>query len=216
MANFVDLRHAADVADHYFSSQPATRSAPAEVVVDAGLPPGRAPLRLTTDAGTFSHGRLDRGTAALLAGAPEPRATGRFVDLGAGSGAIALTLAARSPDATVLAVDVNERARALCRSNASRNGLHNVTVVAPEEVGDDEHFDLIWSNPPIRIGKPALHALLRTWLGRLTPTGTAALVVHKNLGADSLHAWLVAQGWETQRLSSTSGYRLLHVTATAP
>ena len=51
-------------------------------------------------------------------------------------------------------------------------------------------FDLIWSNPPIRVGKAALHDLLGTWLPRLTEEGEAYLVVQKNLGADSLQRWL--------------------------
>ena len=51
-------------------------------------------------------------------------------------------------------------------------------------------FDLIWSNPPIRVGKAALHELLRTWLPRLSPGGVAHLVVQKNLGSDSLQRWI--------------------------
>ena len=58
------------------------------------------------------------------------------------------------------AVDVNERARDLCAANAVANDVGNVRVVAPDDVPDDVAFDCIWSNPPIRIGKPALHELL--------------------------------------------------------
>ena len=62
----------------------------------------------------------------------------------------------------------------------------------------DERYDEIWSNPPIRIGKEALHDLLLTWLPRLAPGGRAVLVVGKNLGADSLQRWLGEQGWPTE------------------
>ena len=51
-------------------------------------------------------------------------------------------------------------------------------------------FNTIWSNPPIRIGKEALHELLLLWLPRLAPGGIAWLVVQKNLGSDSLQKWL--------------------------
>ena len=108
------------------------------------------------------------------------------------------------------AVDVNERARALCAANAAANGVA-VTVCAPEDVPSDVRFDVIWSNPPIRIGKAALHELLLTWLRRLTPDGHAVLVVQKHLGADSLHRWLTAEGFPTRRLASAKGYRLLQV-----
>ncbi len=126
-------------------------------------------------------------------------------------GTIALPLARRAPGAVVWAIDVNERARALCTANAEANGLSNIRVAAPDEVPPAIEFDCIWSNPPIRIGKPALHDLLLTWLGRLSPTGYAVLVVHKHLGADSLQRWLIEQGHPTERLASSSGYRILHV-----
>jgi 16S rRNA G1207 methylase RsmC len=70
-------------------------------------------------------------------------------------------------------------------------------------------FDEIWSNPPIRIGKEPLHALLLTWLPRLAPGGRAVLVVGKNLGADSLQRWLGEQGYPTTRLASAKGFRVL-------
>ena len=151
------------------------------------------------------------GTALLLRTAPAPPPAGVALDLGCGAGAIALALARRAPAPTVWAVDVNERARALCAANAAANGLTNVVVAAPDEVPADVRFDVIWSNPPIRIGKAALHELLPTWLDRLTPTGRAVLVVQKHLGSDSLQRWLTEQGWPTTRLASAKGYRLLDV-----
>src|SRR5690606_3847538 len=91
------------------------------------------------------------------------------------------------------------------------NGLDNIRAVRPEDVPEDLRFATAWSNPPIRIGKAALHDLLGDWLGRLTPDGHAVLVVQRNLGADSLHRWLAARGWLVTRLGSRSGYRLLEV-----
>ena len=97
------------------------------------------------------------------------------------------------------AVDVNERARALCAANAARNGITNVAVRAPDDVPPAVRFATLWSNPAIRIGKPALHEMLRRWLDRLTSNGEAIMVVHKHLGSDSLQAWLTAQGYPTRR-----------------
>ena len=77
-------------------------------------------------------------------------------------------------------------------------------------------FAAIWSNPPIRIGKPALHELLTRWLGRLTPDGVAHLVVHKHLGADSLQRWLTDDaGHHAERISTSGGYRILRIDAHA-
>ena len=75
----------------------------------------------------------------------------------------------------------------------------------------DVAFDAIWSNPPIRIGKAALHELLDRWLGRLATDGRANLVVQKHLGSDSLAKWLAEAGWTVKRLGSRQGYRLLEV-----
>jgi 16S rRNA (guanine1207-N2)-methyltransferase len=196
---------------HYFSEQQSTRSDEREIRIGLVEPP----LTLRTDHGVFSHGRLDAGTAMLLRQAPAPPSQGTLLDLGCGAGAIALTLARRAPDADVVAVDINVRARALCAANADRNGITNVEVAGPDEVDPAVGFDLIWSNPPIRIGKAALHDLLTTWLRRLLPEATAVLVVQRNLGADSLQRWLADRGWPTERLASSKGYRLLRVTAPA-
>lgn len=193
---------------HYFDEQPAVSSD--ERLVEVTLPD--LSFTMTTDRGVFGHGRLDTGTNLLLRTAPPPPPDGHLLDLGCGAGAIALTLAQRSPGATVHAVDVNQRARALTRANAARLGLDNVAVAAPEEVDPGLRFAAIWSNPPIRIGKDALHDLLSTWLDRLTPEGAAVLVVQRHLGADSLHRWLEEQGSSVERIASRSGFRVLMVT----
>ena len=191
---------------HYFDEEPTTESAPRDVTL---LLPD-VQLILRTDRGVFGYDRIAPGTKLLLLKAPTPAASGDLLDIGCGTGAIALTMAARSPGSTVWAIDVNERARDLCRANAERNAITNVRVCAPDEVPDTVRFSTIWSNPAIRIGKPALHAMLLRWLGRLADDGEAVLVVHKHLGSDSLQTWLSGQGHPTERLASSSGYRILH------
>ena len=58
-----------------------------------------------------------------------------------------------------------------------------------------------------------MHELLGRWLPRLAPGGTAWLVVARNLGADSLQAWLASTGWAVERYAAQKGYRVLRVTA---
>jgi 16S rRNA (guanine1207-N2)-methyltransferase len=202
----------ADEGDaQYFEHRPSVASDP--VMIDVSLPD--TAFALETDRGVFSRGHVDTGTAFLLRSDPPLASRGHVLDLGCGAGVIALTMARRSPSTTVWAVDVNERARDLCRRNAQRNGITNVSVAAPDDVPDDVTFDTIWSNPPIRIGKPALRELLLRWLGRLSPDGTATLVVQKHLGADSLQTWLTEQSHPTDRVGSKAGFRLLSVRAAA-
>lgn len=195
---------------HYFDEEPTTESAPREVTLL--LPDAQFTLR--TDRGVFGYDRIDAGTKLLLLKAPAPPATGDLLDLGCGTGAIALTMATRSPGATVWAVDVNERARDLCRGNAERHGLANVRVCAPDEVPATVRFAALWSNPAIRIGKAALHEMLLRWFAMLADDGDAVMVVHKHLGSDSLQTWLSAQGYPTTRLASSAGYRILRSTRT--
>jgi 16S rRNA (guanine1207-N2)-methyltransferase len=195
------------VTDHYFSPHPQAPHRPGQVRV---ILPG-VYLELATDAGMFSPERLDPGTRLLLDETPAPPASGDLLDLGCGYGPIACVLAARSPGATVWAVDVNERALELCARNAATAGLANVRCVTPQDPSVPARFAGIWSNPPIRVGKQALHELLSLWLGRLAPGGQAHLVAGRNLGADSLHRWLAGQGWSVTRLAARSGYRLLEV-----
>jgi 16S rRNA (guanine1207-N2)-methyltransferase len=197
------------VQEHYFSAEPSTPSRPDSVRLH--LPD--LDLTLATDAGVFSGSRVDRGTRILLEHAPMPPRRGPLLDLGCGYGPIALTLATRRRRLPVWAIDVNDRALALTRQNAA--GLGNVTVARPEDVPADVAFAGIYSNPPIRSGKAALHALMQMWLPRLAPEGRAYLVVHKHLGSDSFADWLNSSGWPTTRLVSVQGYRVLEVSCSS-
>lgn len=198
--------------DHYFDEQPTVASDPK--TIELTLPDVH--LRLTTDRGVFGIDAVDTGTKYLLLEAPHPPDNTTLADLGCGYGPIALTLASRAPKANVWAIDTNERARNLTKANAEAAGLPQVRVCAPAEVPSDLRFDRIYSNPPIRIGKAALHELLTLWLDRLTPDGIAYLVVQKHLGSDSLMKWLNQRGWPTTKRSSRKAFRILEVHARPP
>ena len=166
----------------------------------------------TTAAGVFSGDGLDLGTAVLLRTHTPDASARRILDLGCGYGVLAVAAAAAAPQAQVDAIDTNERALALTQLNAQANGVGGrVNACLPDAVDPEVRYDEIWSNPPIRIGKDALHALLLLWLGRLAPHGVARLVVGRNLGADSLQRWLIAQGYQCERTASAKGFRVFEV-----
>ena len=193
--------------EHYFSADPSV--AFERIPVEAEV--WDTTLHLTSGSGVFAKGRLDIGTSILFR-ETEPPTAGRILDLGCGYGVIGLAAAVASPQVRVTAVDVNERALFLARDNARALGVaERYAAALPDEVDPAATYDEIWSNPPIRVGKEALHALLLTWLPRLVPGGRAVLVVGKNLGADSLQRWLGEQGWPTTRLASAKGFRVLEV-----
>ncbi|MFT8704247.1 MAG: methyltransferase [Bifidobacterium sp.] len=203
----------------YFAAHPETPDVRRALTVSLR---GHA-MNVETSHGVFSMNRVDLGTSVLLKHAPEAPEHGRFLDLGCGWGPIALSLAKGSPDAQIVAVDVNERAVELTAHNARVNGLSNVTAFTPEQLPADMSFDLIWSNPPIRIGKADLHALLLRYLARVNAGGDAYLVVQKNLGADSLKVWLDStlnassgpdegtKSWTVEKTASSKGFRILHL-----
>lgn len=196
--------------EQYFTASPA--SLDERRTIQVNLAGHQIPVQVSN--GVFSANRLDLGTSVLLKKAPTPPPTGDFLDLGCGWGPIALSMGLLSPEASVYAVDVNERALDLTRRNAESNGLKGIQAVLPDQLPDDLMFDLIWSNPPIRVGKEALHELLMNYLPRLKPGGRAYLVVQRNLGADSLVPWLsknLGDGWTVTKAASAKGFRIIEI-----
>jgi len=190
---------------HYFNQEPA--STELEGSVELSLPDFSATF--VTANNVFSWKKLDSGTKFLLLNVPIPGTPPRnALDLGCGYGPIAAVMEHRFPDTKIWGIDVNRRAIELAKGN-TRND--ETIICTPEEVPKDVMFDLIWSNPPIRIGKKNLKNLLTLWLGRLAISGSAYLVINKNLGADSVQKWLENESWVTSRLKSLKGYRLLEV-----
>lgn len=196
-------------SEHYFSEVPGSDFKARELRVTLA----DTPVTVVTSGGIFSPDRIDPGTSVLLEHLAEAPPSGDLLDVGCGWGPIALSLAMKSPLATVWAIDVNERSLNLTRQNADRLGLKNVRACRPEEIPEDLQFQGIWSNPPIRVGKGELHSILQRWLPRLAPDGESFLVVQKNLGADSLHRWLEAEfpKLSTIRFDTARQYRVLRV-----
>ncbi|MDO5712618.1 MAG: methyltransferase [Micrococcales bacterium] len=195
---------------HYFTAEPEGDDRRRARTVQLA---GRT-VQVQTAGGIFCPDRLDLGTSVLLRETPGPPPSGELLDLGCGWGPIALTMAMLAPLARVWALDINRRALQLTGENARHLGLNGVHPVTAAQIPEDLSFDAIWSNPPIRVGKGALHDLLLTWLPRLAPGGHAYLVVQRNLGADSLHTWLASSlgpDFVASRLASAKGFRVLHV-----
>jgi 16S rRNA G1207 methylase RsmC len=197
-------------SEQYFSSNPESDPRLRQFHVTLA---GRD-YELTTASGIFSPERVDAGTRVLLANTPAAPPGGDILDLGCGWGPIALTLALEAPHATVWAVDVNRRALDLVQRNAATLKLDNVVACLPDEVPSEVRFTSIRSNPPIRVGKGQLHAMLLRWLPQLEPGSDAWLVVQKNLGSDSLHHWLdgaLSAEFAVSRAATNKGFRVLRV-----
>ncbi|MGV9188689.1 class I SAM-dependent methyltransferase [Arcanobacterium canis] len=199
------------MSDHYFTHSPSTKEH--SVTFTETIRGHEVTVQSST--GVFSSHRLDKGTAVLLDKAPVTSSARVAVDVGCGWGPITIALAHEHPEAQVWGVDVNERSLELAAANTA--GYKNVTIRQASSTlkqfqSNGTPIDLLWSNPPIRIGKEALHVLLTDWLSLLSDDGVAYLVVQKNLGADSLSSWLNSAGFVSSKYASSKGFRLLEVT----
>jgi release factor glutamine methyltransferase len=134
---------------------------------------------------------------AALPGAPA------VVDLGTGSGAIALAIKAACPRARVTAVDLSAEALAVARGNGERLGL-----AVDWRAGSwftplaGRRFDLVVSNPPYIAGDdPHLPALRHEPLGALTPGGDGLADLQHLIATAPRHlqpcGWLLMEhGWD--------------------
>jgi len=132
---------------------------------------------------------------AAMPGTLGPSGAPRVVDLGTGSGAIALALKHRYPAAQVEAVDLSAGALDVARANAQRLGLevrfHQGSWWAPLA---GQRFELIVSNPPYIAGEdPHLPALRFEPLSALTPGGDGLADLHTLIEGAPEH--LQPGGW---------------------
>src|SRR5258708_17171984 len=115
---------------HYFDAAPVVASRPRTIHLHVG----ELALQLQADRGVFGSRGVALGTRVLLNEAPAPPPEGDILDLGSGYGPIAIALARQAPRARVWAVDVNERAIELTKTNAVAPAASHVTPFPPTAV----------------------------------------------------------------------------------
>ena len=128
----------------------------------------------------------------------------RVIDLGTGSGAIALAVAHRHPAASVLATDLSPDALAVARANAMRLGLPVAFAEGAwwAAVPADARYELVLSNPPYIAGDDAhLPALRHEPLMALTPGGDGLGALRQIVASAPAHlapgGWLLLEhGWD--------------------
>ena len=138
---------------------------------------GERLLTAVTRPGVFAHRRIDPGARHLLNAVDVAPGT-HVIDIGCGSGCVALGLAARDTSVHVHALDAAARAVACTLQGAALNGLVNVTVSLDCEghVPEEGSYDLALANPPyysdFRIAGLFVDAARRA----LAPGGTLLIV----------------------------------------
>lgn len=166
-------------------------------------------LGFTTDAGVFSKQGVDFGSKLLIQSftAEEPAT---ILDVGCGYGPIGLFIAKRYANSQVSMLDINSRAVALARENASLNQIRNVSIRESDlyEAVRTERFTHIVSNPPIRAGKDVVHRIFTEAVELLETDGELWIVIQKKQGAPSAWTKLQSLFAEVTEVTKQKGYRI--------
>ncbi len=171
------------MTEHYYSRKPSTDSNPVKWQSELK---GNS-FRFKTDSGVFSKKEVDFGSRLLIDTFELNKPDGLVLDVGCGYGPIGLSIARAYPEAMVHMVDVNERAIMLAKENASENKADNVRIYESDRLNgvEEDGFDAILTNPPIRAGKKVVHDIFEQSFQHLTEGGELWVVIQKKQGAPS-------------------------------
>lgn len=190
---------------HYYSAKPTATHEPHEFELTLR---GRK-FVFVTDAGVFSKKGIDYGSKFLIE-EMEIQQHDQVLDVGCGYGPIGLCAAALANSGKVTMIDINERAVMLCRTNANRNGISNVTIMQSDLLAQvaEQSFDKILTNPPIRAGKETVHRIFEQSFEALVPGGQLWVVIQKKQGAPSAFTKLGSLFDSVMEVGKDKGFRI--------
>ena len=172
-------------------------------------------LTFNVDNGVFSKDRVDFGTNVLLNSLPDLKGFKSILDMGCGYGVIGLSLAKAYKGSFVTMVDVNPKAVELAQENSKKNRITNVNIVCSnlyEYAFEDDMYDCIISNPPIRAGKEIVHGVAKNGFFHLNKGGKILLVIQKKQGAPSMEKLLIEVFGNVKTLNKVNGYFIFEST----
>ena len=170
--------------EHYFTKNPQIKSKQTQysaVVLEKHF-------SFFKDNGVFSKDNLDKGTYLFLKHFTlANKAAKTALDIGSGTGEISIILSKFFPSLNFLGLEINERAVLLAKKNLELNSTQNIEFMQTDflEYETLNKFDLIVSNPPIKIGKQALFKFYEKASALLAENGQFSLVVKHSQGAES-------------------------------
>lgn len=134
-------------------------------------------IKFVTRPGVFAHRQLDNGARQLL-DAIDVFPQARLIDIGCGSGSVALAVAMREPSAQVFAIDSNARAIDCAQKGIRLNGIENLELQLNHtgDIGKSECFDMALANPPYFADFRIAEHFIQTALRALRPGGRLVLV----------------------------------------
>ena len=197
--------------DHYYSENPNSAHKPrtfTEVVLGH-------PITFHTDAGVFSRDGVDTGSRILMQAA-QPF-SGKVLDMGAGWGAVGISVAKAFPDTFVTMAEINSRAIELIHKNMAENGVTNCETVATDGYTNvTGQYDVILTNPPIRAGKAVIYQMFADARTRLAPGGAMYIVIRKQQGAPSAQKYLSTLYEDVKIIEKEAGFWILRCAGPLP
>lgn len=169
------------ITSHYYSENPNVKRLSKEIIVNIK----DITLKFITDNGIFSKKGLDFGTRTLLENINVEKIKGQVLDLGCGYGPIGIYISKKT-GIEVDMIDVNSISLELSKKNALLNQVTVNVMYSDKYEKINKKYDLIITNPPIRIGKKGLYEILFNAKDYLIKGGQLWLVIHKDQGAKSL------------------------------
>ena len=161
-------------ADQYYTQNPTSKSEEKEIdycILDKGI-------KFIVDNGVFSKAHVDIATNFMLNVLIKENIYGDVLDLGCGYGTIGITLKKFFKDIKVTMIDINERAIGLANKNVKINGLKDFVIKESDgfnAIKENELFDFIITNPPIRAGKKVIYKMYEDSFNHLKEGGALHL-----------------------------------------
>lgn len=144
-----------------------------------------------SDLGVFSKNKIDYGTKVLLESYLENASLNkRVLDIGCGYGVIGIVISKITNSFSTL-IDINKRAVHLTSRNIIENNAKCESFVSDMYSSVTSKYDIIITNPPIRIGKEKVLNLLRSAKDYMNKDGELWYVIRKDQGAKSINEHLL-------------------------
>lgn len=140
-----------------------------------------------SDNGVFSKNKIDYASLFLVKTflASNKKNINSILDIGCGYGFIGISLS-KILNKHIDMVDINKRAVHLCKMNIEINKVDATVWESNIYENVDAKYDLIITNPPIRVGKSVLMDFLKGGLARLNKNGELWFIISKDQGAKSV------------------------------
>lgn len=162
----------------------------------------------------FSKQAIDFGTMTMLETFKEnnDNFSGKFLDLGCGIGPVGVVIGDLYDEADITMVDINERAVMLSRMNILHNKIEHAKKIIPSngfEAIENDMFDVIMTNPPIRAGKKTIFSFYESAYEHLNTNGSLYVVIQKKQGAASSIKKLEELFGDCEILNKKKGFWIL-------